>query len=159
MVSAEKLPDVCVGECVVIVLCFFEASAGIRAEVFRLHLLESACDLLETLVFQHFLHELFAVFVVFFNRSRVAFFGREQFLHLERHQAACHEQEVARLGKIRFGILVHPLQKVVCDFCNGDLVERHFLFLDEIDKQVHRAVKRADFDFVIFLFKNIGINH
>ena len=79
------MPDVCVGERVVVVLRFFEPATRIRAEVLRLHLLESAGDLLETLVFQHLLHELLAVFVVFLNRFRVAFFGGEQFLHLERH--------------------------------------------------------------------------
>ena len=133
MVSAEKLPYVGVGKRVIVALCLFEASTGVRSEVLSFHFLKTASHLLETLVFQHFLHELFAVFVVFLNVSGIAFFGREQLLHLERHQATRHKQEVACLGKIRFGILVHPFEKVVCDFCNGDLVQRHFLFLNEID--------------------------
>ena len=82
LVSAEKLPNVCVSQSLFVGLRLFEASAGIRTEVFAFHFLEAARDLLKALVFQHFLHELFAVFVVFRFHLGVALLGRQKFLHL-----------------------------------------------------------------------------
>ena len=155
MVGAEKLPDVCVGERVVFVLRFFEPAAAIGTEVLSLHFLEASRDLLVALVFQHLLHQLFAVFVVFFYKFGVAFFGWEQFLHLEGHQAASHVQEVARFREVGNANLVDPSQKVVGDFGDRNLVQGHFLFLDQVYEQVHRPVERPDVDFVIFLFFDI----
>ena len=156
LVGAEELPDVRVGERVVFVLRFFEASAGIGAEVLGFHLLQAAGNLFIALVFQHFLHQLLAVFVVGFHEFGVAFFGGEQFLHLEGHQAARHAQKVACLGKVHARIGFDPFRKVVRNFGDRNLVQCHFFFLHQIDEQIHRTVERSNVDFVIFLFLDFG---
>ena len=134
----------------------FQAATAVGAVVFAFHLLEAACHLLVTLVFQHLPHELFAVFVVFFDDGRVTFFGRQQFLDLQGHEAACHVQKIARLGKVGDPNLVDPHQKIVGNFGDRNLVQGHFLFLDQVQKQIHRAVEGPDAYFVIFLFFDIG---
>ena len=156
LVRAEKLPDVCVGERVLVALRLFEAATAVRAEVLAFHVLEPARDLLVALVLEHLLHELFAVGVVFLDKFRVAFFCREQFLHLEGHQAARHVQKVARLREVGHPNLVDPCEEVVRDFCNRDLVQRHFLLLDKVYEQVHGPVERTYADFVVFLFLDFG---
>lgn len=60
LIGAEKLPDVGVGQGVFVGLGLFETAAGISTEVVAFHFLEAAGHLLESLVFQHFLHEGFA---------------------------------------------------------------------------------------------------
>ena len=150
LVSAEKLPNVRIGERVFFAFRLFHAATVTRSEVLIFHALQFLCHLFVALVFEHLLNEFVAGKIDF----RFVLFSplvlRQKFANLHRHKAARHQQEVPSLRKIRLGNILHPFEVLVGDFRNRNIGGLHFALLHQVQQKIHRAFKCTDVYLVRF---------
>ena len=98
-------------------------------------------------MFEELIHQFHArIFQLFFGRVRVAW---QQRLRLDVNQRRRHHQELAGHGDVQLAHRGQVFEVLRRDARDGNVVDGHLFFANEVEQQVERPFKIGQLDFVL----------